>query len=369
VLPGRIDHLPNLDAAFVGLVEETGSLYTMTPDHFPLVIFGDTPSDQEGARLIEGPPGADTDNESPSDARIQTPSAPVTCHNGSPHRQCLTGVRRLGEDSRSRISRLLDGTPSVGLPPDQNLNNFSFVKDDSTTRSWSNSSIFRPWLQGNNGSSVLGRNLPLKSPDSFLSTGSLTILSLFLVIIVLVAAKIKPRNTEHARTTIDPGTTDDAPLLLPPKEPILQSGGTPVTSLPASVVSPSSTPPLREDGDLAIPSLTSNNHADTAEDVNDGEESEKDGDAVTTGKRKSRRGKRGRKRKTVALPEGADDENENENGVNNPGHDDKGVTPPEPDTPHAIDTPAPSSPPAEPSLIVSDTVLGKTTSAHASIDQ
>ncbi|TFY78428.1 hypothetical protein EWM64_g5582 [Hericium alpestre] len=40
-LPGnKSPHTQNADSAYVGLVEETGSLFAMSPDHFPLVIFG-----------------------------------------------------------------------------------------------------------------------------------------------------------------------------------------------------------------------------------------------------------------------------------------------------------------------------------------
>src|SRR5690242_19763498 len=79
----KLNRLPNLDSAFVGLVEESGSLYAMSPDRFPLVIFGDA-SAHERERLI--PLSYGTLDVDSNDADTQ---ARHLCTNGSPHRRCL----------------------------------------------------------------------------------------------------------------------------------------------------------------------------------------------------------------------------------------------------------------------------------------
>ena len=108
----KSNRLPNLDSAFVGLIEESGSLFAMSPDRFPLVVFGDA-SVHNRSRSIEPPYGTFVDVDA-NDADTQTWKL---CANGSPHRRCLTGVRRLEASSRSRLARLLDGTPTVPLSP------------------------------------------------------------------------------------------------------------------------------------------------------------------------------------------------------------------------------------------------------------
>ena len=47
-------NFPNRDSAYVGLVEETGSLFAMTPRLFPLVVFADDVHDV-CPELIDGP--------------------------------------------------------------------------------------------------------------------------------------------------------------------------------------------------------------------------------------------------------------------------------------------------------------------------
>ena len=94
----------NDEVAFVGLVPGSGSLYALSPDHFPLVAFGDPAPTQS----VEGNEGV----------MVSSQHGVLQCVEGTTDRRCLTGVRTLRADSRSRLARLLDGVPGpVGSPP------------------------------------------------------------------------------------------------------------------------------------------------------------------------------------------------------------------------------------------------------------
>ncbi|OSC99656.1 kinase-like protein [Trametes coccinea BRFM310] len=132
------NQLPNLDAAYVGLVEESGSLFAMSPDRFPLVVFGDANLDSpRSRRMLDPPPGTvydyPADKDFPPDVdgvrRIaKERKLRELCRNGgSSDIRCLTGVRKLGSDSQSRISRLLDGAPAVAPPPPSFNDNVAWV--------------------------------------------------------------------------------------------------------------------------------------------------------------------------------------------------------------------------------------------------
>jgi serine/threonine-protein kinase/endoribonuclease IRE1 len=99
---------PNDETAFVGLVPETGSLFALGPDNFPLVAF----SGPVSAQKVEGIEGTSDGGVliSHEDSRLQ-------CYEGTTDRRCQTGVRALRADSASRIARLLDGVPSPAAPP------------------------------------------------------------------------------------------------------------------------------------------------------------------------------------------------------------------------------------------------------------
>lgn len=53
-----LDALPNLNSAFVGAIRESGSLYAMSPERFPLVAFGASNSAEHGYYL-DAPSGSD----------------------------------------------------------------------------------------------------------------------------------------------------------------------------------------------------------------------------------------------------------------------------------------------------------------------
>ena len=93
---------PDDETAFVGMVPGIGSLFALSPDHFPLVAFTESAATQR----IEGTEGV-----------ISGGHGMVQCSEGTTDRQCLTGVRALRADSRSRLARLLDGVPGPATSP------------------------------------------------------------------------------------------------------------------------------------------------------------------------------------------------------------------------------------------------------------
>jgi hypothetical protein len=125
----RARALPHLDAAFVGLTP-AGSLFALSPDRFPLVIFGDAarvyPALGAPAPSASGHApgdGADDDWEDADGRMLSVDDLKrrrewrARCRGadgrGSMDPRCLIGPRRLGLGARSRLSRLLDGAPPV----------------------------------------------------------------------------------------------------------------------------------------------------------------------------------------------------------------------------------------------------------------
>jgi len=105
ILPSAIHQRDYSDdeTAFVGLVPGTDSLFALSPDHFPLVAFSESAPTQR----IEGNEGVVVSGE----------HGTLQCFEGTTDRQCLTGVRALRADSRSRLARLLDGVPGPATSP------------------------------------------------------------------------------------------------------------------------------------------------------------------------------------------------------------------------------------------------------------
>src|ERR1700722_12978100 len=371
ILPGKIDRLPNRYSAFIGLVEETGSLFAMGPENFPLVIFSDANSDRQVVRLIDGPsaqskPGVDNDFTTGTD-----PQTKDTCRNGSPHRKCLTGLRPLEEDSRSRISRLLDGIPSVALPPRSLVQYAGYVDPTlSDLQNWDNTTAGPPQSLGHDSLPTVGQNIRLRLDEStivlllvFASIWSLFLWSLWLLVWFLVP-RVKARWFVNSATmaAIPKGVEDESyvspslstqPLIVEVEER---------NYIPPDDISPSaSVPPSLEDGhavtSLSLP-VVANNHA--IEQGNDGEDSDRDVDAPALGKRKGRRGKRGKRKKAAQMTEEDQEDREDDKGDGSDVLREMDVVVAKPDSPSAISTPsAPVSASIGSPLVVSDTILGE----------
>ncbi|KAF9078582.1 hypothetical protein BDP27DRAFT_1378973 [Rhodocollybia butyracea] len=157
--PGSKPLLPNSDSAYIGLVEETGSLFAMSPNRFPFVAFGGRNGGVRGTgtgtrKMIDFPSGTagvdvdvdfgigvpDVDEDLPvkldevterrkireeqekkkKELVQQTKSQDLdTCDPSSSSSifdlRCLVGVHKLEEDATGGKLGLLDGPPSTSI--------------------------------------------------------------------------------------------------------------------------------------------------------------------------------------------------------------------------------------------------------------
>lgn len=121
---GSVGH--DLEATFIGLVDTNGSLFAMSPEHFPLVVFHQQRNhaftrSQPAVRrpTIDAPPG---EGRLEDDTYLDLPDLPddidgvsrllkehERCKGSNGHwdRSCLTGKRPVESSGSSRVSRLL----------------------------------------------------------------------------------------------------------------------------------------------------------------------------------------------------------------------------------------------------------------------
>jgi serine/threonine-protein kinase/endoribonuclease IRE1 len=95
--------MDHLESAYVGLVEESGSLFAMSPDRFPLVAFTGGRKRRENAMKLRS--YGSGDDECLGRASSYT------------DRRCLVGMHPLeggdGDSPENRLKRLVDGVPGV----------------------------------------------------------------------------------------------------------------------------------------------------------------------------------------------------------------------------------------------------------------
>ena len=348
---------PNDETAFVGLVPETGSLFALGPDNFPLVAFSGPVSAQK-VESIEG-----TSDEgvliSHEDSRLQ-------CYEGTTDRRCQTGVRALRADSASRIARLLDGVPSPAANPlpsatgsDGRLGNsnseaypgheqlvFGEEGEVRTTVPWQ-------WISIVPESLVLGR-----TPSS-----SALLLTLVSMVGTVLWFKRKPPQKAHVAavplTEIPvPNQVDQETLVKETTPNPLLQNLTQILHSESPVVDPaqsaSSENPLNISSEPLLPTLTVVAPPATADDDNPSPvKAEPAEGAEDTGEAKKKPRKRRRRRRGEAKDAAAEgDEPENEDGEAGEG-DNVAVS----GAPSLVPPPTPV-PQASPSLIVSEAVLG-----------
>ncbi|KAH9854607.1 hypothetical protein C2E23DRAFT_867214 [Lenzites betulinus] len=365
------NRLPNLDAAYVGLVEESGSLFAMSPDRFPLVVFGDADSDS-----AHFPPELDTAKLIAKEHKFRE-----ACKNGSTDIRCLTGVRKLGSDSQSRISRLLDGAPSVAPSPSHNSNipgvpplRDAPIAEPPLPDSSGNTTINPPigWdgvppaprADTHPPNLLLGMSGPTQAFSAF------TLCAVVLLVWVFVRKFLGPTAPPSSRAAIEPVPVSAAAQ---DNEKTATNGPTPDTEVSNSAVpsanghalAPESSTPSIEPAPatnvlFAPEALEPLAPMDNGNDVPDGEDTEKEGDALDTpGKRKGIRRKRGKKKKatvTIVVPA---DEAEQITGEDEASADGQPNGVDEPPKPKSSIVLAPSPPsPNVPTLVVSDSVLG-----------
>ncbi|KAI0772825.1 hypothetical protein BD413DRAFT_711814 [Trametes elegans] len=382
--------LPNIDAAYIGLVEESGSLFAMSPDHFPLVVFGDANLDSRRHRpFLDPPPGTGHDPTESSDKDFPIELDSVRrlakerkfrekCKNGSTDIRCLTGVRKLGSDSQSRISRLLDGAPSVAPPPVYNNNVHEvppprdpLVPNPSFTGATGNKSI-RP-LFGWDGArdtprpdthshpGLLGMSPPTQAFSAFALCATALLVWMFVRKFLVPTPPSPIQVITPVSVPAPEGTGKVAPEAPAPaiSEPQVTANGQ--AAVPEEGPTPPSESSVAKKVLFAPEALEpAPVQLDGGNDVADGEDSEKEGDALDNpGKKKGIRRKRGKKKKgnvTIAIPadevEQLAEENLPANGHPNGGQEAQQEVPP------SIVL-APSAPaPSVPTLVVSDNVLG-----------
>ncbi|KAF8955069.1 ribonuclease 2-5A-domain-containing protein [Flammula alnicola] len=139
---------PHLGSAYVGVVEETGSLFVMSPERYPLVVFGGGGSEAWGRWRALDPPragsgsgaemggggggwgspeedgGSDAEREGEREGEREREIELDDCLLNPYAARCLVGVRPLedGDGSEGRWRRLLDGpktqTPATQQPMD-----------------------------------------------------------------------------------------------------------------------------------------------------------------------------------------------------------------------------------------------------------
>lgn len=331
------DSLPNIGSAYVGMVTRTGSLFAMSPDSYPLLLFGDGQEEERvDPRYLIDPP-TNAGSKFPSDTvddQTRQRRMRELCENNSSDRRCFIGMRPMEDGSRSRYSRLLEGVPSVEDPPSEpereSRNNTPIPPPSS--ESPNNQTI----TDGRTGSTAL----------------SLSALYPLLACSILLALWLGWKRT-RSRSTLGTQSVRPQTDLITEKVAITQST-TLVTSVNGDNVSGTSQPSGDAESASApkesVDSKTSSPADATSENVagQDDDDSDRDDPTMTPGKRKTRRGRRGKKKKVaLALPEDAED----------------AAVPitPSPFTPpiqvSSIVLPPPPTPSAS-ALVVTDTVLG-----------
>ena len=382
----RENRFPNFKSAFVGIVEETGSLFAMSPDRFPLVVFSDAnAADEYGVgRSIDPPPGNRWDFDPELDLPLSVDSVvkraklKQLCRNGSRDKRCYVGVREL---ESSQLSRLLDGAPTVPLPPYYNQNSASSAPVGG------NASVMPPVgaIDGGQASSSAPGYLGFQT----LLAAVVTLSALFAGTFWAIRRKkipskqpiqkglALPENTHleqngHAADTtpeISEASVQEAVKPSLEQAPLVVSS--PSLEALSSEDDRSSTPRPRKvsfKADIVRPASRAGQTADEGVGDGEGEESEGEGEGdagATAGKKKAPRRKRGKKKKASALPlNGSDEAGAEEKDGDSPGETNENVV--HVVSPSAIVVPPPASPtPVVPSLIVSDTILGKNSPLHS----
>jgi serine/threonine-protein kinase/endoribonuclease IRE1 len=356
---------PNDETAFVGLVPETGSLFALSPDHFPLVAFTE-PALTQSVESIEG--------SSEEGVSVSREHDRLQCYDGSNDRRCLTGVRALVADSRSRLARLLDGVPGQAAPPLPSATGTHARPGNTNSQAYAGGEPIVPLGEGN--TPVVPWEWLASVPESMASRRSSWAPSssaLLLTVVAFVASLLwfKRKAPRKARTATVPDEmvyqntlarktvsisplepTDNATHISPHISP-RESQGTketlagnilPVPTTSESLtVAPASVPgtpvpfPVMDDGAKASPAK-----AESAEGPEDGGEV----------KKKHRKRRRKRKGETKDSPAEGGEEPENEDGE--VGEDGNAVLP---GGPSLIPPPTPAQS-ASLSLVISDTVLG-----------
>ena len=367
------------DMAYVGLVEETGSLFLMGNDRFPLIAFGDTEY-SINSRAIDPPPSAIPRTELPDiiDAITRRRKLRELCVESPFDTRCLTGKRPL--DASSLSSRQLPGVPSAEPPPkiDSTPNNVIDAADSLPDISDTTNNLSTPIPSWTSVASAIG--------ESFKTSTTLGTVLLAMVFgsTWLLRDKLPldrlypwtPRLQPEIQNVSIPSSITSPPTALEvlPTSPSVLDGEShdttmPSPSLPLDVGTSPSTPilvPPEPVAQVTGPPTVSKEVPDspgvpTVEE----EESEREGDVADATPRKRkihrrRRGKKGKGNNTMAAGAVDDTEGERDAEVFTGTQDEGGVGAGRENPKRSATLVIQSTPqPIAPSLIVSDTVLGE----------
>ncbi|KAA1471953.1 kinase-like protein [Dentipellis sp. KUC8613] len=343
---------PNPESAYVGLVEETGSLFAMSPDHFPLVVFGG--GENRHRKAIDPPPGAVEGAASTPGKYFDLDKA---CREGSRDRRCSVGIRDLRADSRSRLARLLDGAPADALPLPPNLNSNSQTpstgeRDAGAVHSGNYTFISSwPWSAVGHQSGQIG-DAPFVQSTSVLALA----ISCIIVLGTFLVRRWSRKSPVVSPVAQEKLSNGEMSLENPPAEPAAPAAnGAAVSSTP-------DTPPISDavsaSADAKTPSDRPVEPPEPPDEAGD-DETDKEGDnANAGGKRKNQRRRRGKKRGKGVKDNAAEEEAEEKLPVAN-GDAQEVAAPATPiSSPSMLVVPPTPTPATAPSLIVSDTILG-----------
>jgi hypothetical protein len=365
--PSAQSDYPTDETAFVGLVPGNGSLYALSPDHFPLVAF----SDQAPTQRVE-------DNEG---VVVSTENGMLQCFEGTTDRRCLTGVRALKADSLSRLARLLDGVPGPATPPPPAAVGGPPRSENANSEAYPGS---EPLVFGEGETPVVPWELLANLPESltqgqnpWVPSPSTLLLALVSVVASLLWFKRKVPTNGHGATMPDElvrkmAVARKAASITPlelvngathapdPESHDVENGSSAKATLPEDSLTPMELPPttrrpsttaLATGPGTSLPSSTTNGSAKASPVKAESPEGAEDVGEVKKKHRKRRRRRKG----DTKDPSAEGEEPENDDGEGGEGGEDGNAVPPS--TPSLVPPPTPA-PSASLSLVVSDTVLG-----------
>ncbi|KAG6819104.1 hypothetical protein H0H93_015442 [Arthromyces matolae] len=372
--------LPNREAAYVGLVAETRSLFAMSPNYYPLVAFGG-PERPATVRLIEGSDNRELDDELPTDVdgitkarkyRQQKEAWEREVCSGSAvytDRRCLVGIRQLEESDghESRLKRLLD-PPADGRYP------LPWTGSAQPVEGPNNESVELPRIDA--GPPVVG--IADSTPNGWgkAMQGNVLEVSVITAILGFLSLWIglkkfhlsKTKSVANGSVTINGSAKPITEEPLPDTSDISISPGPPssklaiVTTLANDLdfdTTPHAPVPVASDDSNTQSQLNgSDPSADNQADESDKDEDPNEDNLATPGKKKKKRGPRGtrggkkKRRAGINIPEAADDDEERSPPL---GGDIDSAEQASPASSLVIQSPKP--PPPAPSLVVSETVL------------
>lgn len=355
--------LPNHKAAYVGLVQETGSLFAMSPERFPLVAFGGSERRKPQHPLIDAteleldnlPAEVDAITRARKFKERAEARKEDSCEGAAMYtdRRCLVGVRPLeeGDGEEGRLKRLLDGPTGLPWTSKDGAQPLEHVNNDSL----GGPSLPLPGIGAGQGMEVN----PIKA---WKTTGNAWEAALFTIILgavsfwfwlkrfkggvlkrSIIVDDAQPAPVAVTETTLLPqnGVVKENivdisnAVRVPVETPVDVPDATPVPVTAPSTPKPTPTEQAPANGSSGEPTADDSDREEGNEDV-----------SATPGKRKSRRGKRGKKKKVgIVLPDVED------------GEEEKMEAPVEAPAPSLVVS-TPKAKPMAPSLIVSDTILG-----------